>query len=565
MVSRVAHWRPTVVALAAAALGAIVAGVAAQPARAQEAVLQASVDRPVVRDNESFTYTLRAEGSVRGDPDLGALTEQFEVLGSASEKRIGIINGRTSQVTTWTYNLMPKSAGEFTLPPARVDGIQSNAVALRVTAPETSGNAPSDIFMELDAQPATVYVQSQVIFTLRLFVGVATGRATLTQPEVTGGEAIVEKLGEDSQYQTERAGRTFLVRERRYAVFPQAAGTLTIGPATFEAMVIPDRGFSRVQRFRSGSLEVAVQPAVPPPAALAGAAWLPARRIALSDNWSDDSAELAVGIPRTREVTIEADGLLETQLPDVTLTQQPGIRQYADQPELTRELTPQGFKATRRVAMAVIAQTPGDVTLPRIELPWFNVATESWEVASLQDRTLTILPSTEVAQPPPLTEQTTTALPVGAPASRLWQGVSAGLALGWVATAVLWWRSSRVSGRGARRMTTAQRSTASRPNERKLLRAAQAACAANDADAARRALLEWAAARFPSAPPRSLGALASLLTEPVAGEVLDLEAQIYGTGSGKWEGSALRDALAALDAVRTKDEQAKEDLLPLYR
>jgi hypothetical protein len=564
MVSRPAHRSRTFVALAAA-LGAAVA-IGTAPARAQDVVLQASVDRPVVRDNESFTYTLRAEGSVRGEPEIGPLTQQFEVLGSASEKRIGIINGRTSQVTTWTYNLMPKSTGELTLPPVRVDGIQSNAVALRVTAPETAGNAPSDIFMELDAQPATVYAQSQVIFTLRLFVGVATGRATLTQPEVTGGEAIVEKLGEDSQYQTERAGRTFLVRERRYAVFPQVAGTLTIGPATFEAMVIPDRGFSRVQRFRSGSLDVAVQPAVPPPAALAGAAWLPAQRVTLSDKWSDESTELAVGIPRTREVTIEAEGLLETQLPDVTLAQQPGIRQYADQPELSRELTPQGFKATRRVAMAVIAQTPGEVTLPSVELPWFNVATESWEVASLPERTLRIVPSTEVTQPAPEPAQTTTALPVGAPASRLWQGVSAGLALGWLATALLWWRASRSAGGiEPRRSASTQWSGERKPSERKLLREAQAACAANDADAARRALLDWAAARFPAAPPRSLGALASELAEPVAREVLDLEAQIYGAAPGQWEGGALRDALAALDAARTKEEQAKEDLLPLYR
>jgi hypothetical protein len=110
--------------------------------------------------------------------------------------------------------------------------------------------------MELDAQPGTIYVQSQIVFTLRLFIGVSTGRATLTQPEITGGEAIVERLGEDSQYTTERAGRNFIVRERRYAIFPQQPGRLTIGPATFEAMVIPiaaSRAFSASARDRSSS------------------------------------------------------------------------------------------------------------------------------------------------------------------------------------------------------------------------------------------------------------------------------------------------------------------------
>jgi len=560
VVSRV--WR--VLAVLAAALAAF-----GGPLDAQDAVLQASVDRPIVRDNESFTYTIRAEGSVRGDPEMTPVTQQFDVLGSASEKRVGIINGRTSQVTTWTYQLMPKAVGEFTLPQVRVGSQQTNPVVVRVTAPQTSGNAPSDIFMELDAQPSdAVYVQSQVIFTLRLFVGVATGRATLTQPEVTGGEAIVEKLGEDSQYQTERAGRSFVVRERRYAVFPQVAGTLTIGPATFEAMVIPDRGFSRVQRFRSGTLDVTVQPAVSPPASLSDAVWLPAQRVAIAEKWSGDaSADLVVGIPRTREVTIEADGLLETQLPELALGQQPGIRQYADQPELARQLTPQGFKATRRVSMAVIAQAPGDVTLPKIELPWFNVATKAWEVASLPQRTLRITPSNEVAPAVPQVDETTSAVPVATPASNAWPIASALLALGWLATALSWWRSSRSAhGSAGGHTVRASHAAERKPNERKALRDVQAACGANDADAARRALLDWADARFPAAPPRSLGALAAELDGSVAQEILDLEAHIYGATQGRWEGRSLGSALAALESARGSGNTEKDEpLLPLYR
>ena len=76
-------------------------------------------------------------------------------------------------------------------------------------APEPNASAAADIFMELTAEPDVVYAQSQVLFTLRLYIGVSTGRATLTAPETTGVEAIVEKLGEDSQYQTTRGGRDF--------------------------------------------------------------------------------------------------------------------------------------------------------------------------------------------------------------------------------------------------------------------------------------------------------------------------------------------------------------------
>ena len=545
-----------------AALLLVVLGAAAHA----QATLEASVDRPVIHDNESFTYTIRAEGSVRGEPELGAVKQMFDVLASSSEKRIGIVNGRASEVTTWTFELMPKKAGEFAIPQVRVGALQTNAVALRVTPPPTSSAAPADIFMELEARPSTVYVQSQVVITLRLFIGVSTGRATLTQPEISGGEAIVEKLGEDSIYSADRGGRAFSVRERRYAIFPQQAGPLTVGPATFEAMVIPDRGFSRVSRFRSSTLDLAVQPAVAPPASMPGAVWLPAQRVSLSEKWSDDSADLKVGIPRTRQVTIEAEGLLETQLPELTLSQPAGIRQYADQPELAHDVTPEGFKARRTVSMAVIAQTPGSITLPKLELPWFNVKTQAWEVASLPERTFNVAPSAEAAAAAPAAESAPVAERAAAPRSAaFWPIVSAVLALGWLATALAWWLA--VARRGPRGARAAAGTAAPHPqSERKLLRDVGAACAASDADGARRALLAWAEARF-KAPPRSLGALAQELPGPVGNEILALEAHIYGAAPGRWDGRALAAALAELDAAqeRAATGAKEEPLMPLYR
>jgi hypothetical protein len=153
--------------------------------------------------------------------------------------------------------------------------------------------------------------------------------------------------------------------------------------------------------------------------------------------------------------------------------------------------------------------------------------------------------------------------------------VSGVLAAGWLATALLWWRSSRsrsiarpiasARGEGVTAARSSDRTADRKPNERKALREVQAACSASDADAARRALLEWAAARFPASPPRSLGALASELSGPVAQEILDLESHIYGAAPGQWDGRTLGTALAALDAARSSRDGSKEDLLPLYR
>jgi hypothetical protein len=558
----VMRWLRTI----ATVLVASVALASAPPAAGQEPPIEATVDRTMVRVNESFTYVLRAEGPVRGDPEVAPLAAQFDILNSSSSRRIGIVNTRTSEVNEWQFQLMPKTAGEFTIPPLRIGDRQSNPVNVRVLAPDPAVSAAADIFMELTAVPDVVYAQSQVLFTLRLYVGVSTGRATLTAPETTGVEAIVEKLGEDNQYQTTRGGRDFIVRERRYAVFPQEAGTLTIGPVTFEAMVIPDRGFSRVQRFRSDVLELDVQAAVAPPPELAGAAWLPAQRVTLTEQWSEPGAELPVGIPRTRTIAVEALGLLETQLPDVLLENQPGIRQYADRPELSREITTDGLKSRRSVSYAVIAQTPGDVTLSSVSLPWFNVTTERWEVAELPPLDLRVTPGADVSDAAPVAQPSALPPVVVTQERTLWPWLSGALALAWLATVALWWRSRTGRDRAPSAAAAKSLSAPAVKPLRKVLRDLESACAVNDPAAARNALLAFAEARFAANPPRSLGALAALLPDGVGREVLALEAHIYGAESGAWRGDGLKAVLGELDSAGTVPEPpAGEPLLPLYR
>jgi hypothetical protein len=530
---------------------------------AQEPI-EATVDRAVVRINESFTFVLRAEGAVRGEPETAPLAAQFDVLNTTSSRRIGIVGARATEVNEWQLQLMPKAAGEFTLPALRIGDRLSNPVNVRVLAPDPNASAAADIFMELEATPDVVYVQSQVLFTLRLYIGVSTGRATLTAPQTAGVEAIVEKLGEDSRYQTARGGRNFIVQERRYAVFPQQAGALTIGPVTFEAMVIPDRGFSRVQRFRSDVLELTVQPAVAPPAALAGAAWLPAQHVTIAEQWSEPDQELAVGIPRTRTIVVEGLGLLETQLPDLAIETQPGVRQYADRPELAREITPQGLESRRAVSYAVIAQTPGDLTLGAVRLPWWNVIDQRWAVAELPPRVLRVRPSSDAPAPVPVAEPAAQPLPALARERSYWPWIAVALALAWIATLALWWRSRGSRGRASPSPGAAPAEP--KPALRVVLRDLQSACAVGNPAAARTALLRFADVRFAASPPRSLGALAALLPDDVAREVLALEAHIYGATAGPWRADGLEAVLGELkQAGAAPEREAGEPLLPLYR
>ena len=533
------------------------------PLFAQDWAVDASVDRATVRQNESFTYTLRVEGSFRGEPNDAALRASFDVLNVGTSTRIQIVGGQTEQVAIWQYQLMAPAPGTVTIPSIDVGGVASNSVTINILPETAPGDEAAEIFMEVEVQPNSAYVQAQIIFTVRLFVGVAIGRATMTAPDVEGVETIVERLGEDTRYRTIRSGREFDVRERRYAVFAQDPGEITIGPVVFEAMVVPSRGFSRIQRFRSDAVSVTVLPAVAPPLEYPDAVWLPASRVEIAEGWSEPPDTLEMGVPRTRALTITADGLLETQLPEITLDEANGIRQYADQPELERRTSATGLSVSRTERYAVIAQSAGTVDIPAIELPWWNVATETWEVARVDSRTVTVN-SSEPAEPEPFVITSTEALDSPERVVRspgIWPYVAGLAGLGWLVTLVAWFRQAYRS-----RAPAVAKPSSRRINVRGRLRMAIAACAASDAASAQQALLGWAEDRFTPSPPRTLGALAREFPADTAAALEELESHLYGGRSGLWNGETLAQLLGEFERAGKGSRSQKKDLLPpLYQ
>ena len=529
----------------------------------QDVRLRASVDRASVRENESLTYILRAEGQTRDRPDLAALGSDFDILETRSSMSVQMAGGQTSTVTEWLMQLMPRGPGNFTLPPVALAGALSNPVDVEVL-PALAGDVPADIFLEVEATPQTAYAQAEVIYTVRLFRGVNTGRSSLSEPEVAGGEAIIERLADDREYQVVRDGRSFMTLERRYAIFPQSAGPLTIQPVTLDAVVITSSGFRGVQVFSSESLELEVLDPVPPPQQWAGAAWLPARTLALTERWSADGEPMTAGIPQTRALIVEAEGVQESQLPELAILPADGIRQYPDQPELAREITQRGLQARRTERYAVIAQAEGRPMLPGLVLPWFDVIEGAWKAASLPPRELEILPSAEQPAVQPVADQL--AAPVDAAESSspvIWQAVSAGLFVAWLATLGLWWQSRRPTPVPA---TGIDQPTPRRASNRRLLRQLRAACQANDARRAHDLLLEWGALRLPGPEPSSLGAMAQRLPPGFAEAVAELERSLYGPDEGPWNGTALAEALAHVDSVSSSaDHRGDDTLLPLYR
>lgn len=539
---------------------------AATPALAS---LQAQVDRNPVAMDESFTLTLQSsDGS--GEPDLSVLQRDFDVLGQSKSSSLQIINGQTSRSVQWQISLMPKRSGQLQIPAISVGSQSSQPIELTVSPASQTQAAPGGaLFLEVSAKPQVAYVEQQIIFTVRLYRTVDLGNgSSLSDPRFPKMDALVERLGGDRSFQTIRNGQTYSVVERRYAVYAQKSGQFSSAPVVFDGDVIEGNqggGFfsfdpfgqnSRHLHLSSKTIALSVKPM---PAGASGSRWLPASKLLLTEQWSENPPKFTVGEPITRTLTLTAAGLTASQLPSLAGQPIAGLKRYPDQPALKDSPDDQGITGTRVQKIAIIPTRAGNLTLPAIEVKWWNVDADREEVATLPARSITVLPGARQAAAPPGVGPPPQ-VPTGAAVSAgWWPWLSLSLGLGWLATLLAWvWRARDKSPPGQPAVT----------EERlvQLERRLKESCAANDAGAAKSQLLSWAKRRWPEQPPTSLAALARWCDPELAAALGELDRTLYSGVESNWRGEALWQRFSQHRPAR-KEQRAEQQssLEALYR
>ncbi|MBT8097871.1 MAG: protein BatD [Woeseia sp.] len=526
------------------------------------AAVVASVDRDQVELNESFTYKVTVDTAIDVEPDVSALEKDFYVGTRSQLSNTTIVNGQISRSRTWTYVLMAKQDGMIEIPAIEVAGESSNTVPIIVKPVSSAAPGEADIFVTAEVDFAESYVQAQVLYTLKVYRAVATRQPRLSDPEVSGVDVLVELAGDERSYDALLDGKAYNVVERVYALFPQESGELRIAPVRFEARVLRDGRITGRKVFRSEAATVSVQPIPPAPAAYPDAAWLPARQVGLSEDWSRDVIELPAGEPITRHVTVTALGQLSTQIPAIEPAQSAALKLYPDKPELKDSAVSQGILAERSEQYALIGVQPGPVELPAVELPWWDITANEWKIAELPARTLSILPSNEAQPQQPTPAATAVPAETRYVDDPFWRRVSEGLALLWLITICGWWFSTRQPRREIARV---EPEVPLHKQQARLIKKARKGARERDADAVKQALLEWAKLEWPNNAPRSVGSIANRVAAPLREELLALSAASYGPArDANWDGTTLDKALRNVSIVSaTANDAAKEVLPPL--
>lgn len=541
------------------------------------ATFKVSPDREEVAMNDSLTISFRTQVSVDDEPDFTPLEKDFSIINTLKRRDFSMMNGKITNNIEWLVEVMPRRDGTLIIPAISFGSdVSPESKVVVKNVPSQSGplgqsDQTGDIFIEIEALPEQSWVQAQIIYTIRLFRAINTLNSSLSDPKISGGQMIIEKL-EDSQYETYRNNKRYIVLERQYALFPQSSGELTIEPIVFTAQVHQQtrnrfapfgQGAHTIQRLsRPINLEIK-----PIPTDYEGKTWLPTKKVDISEKWMKDVMKLEVGEPVTRAIIIKATGLSSEQIPEIGTAEIDGFKTYPDQAELHTQTDAEGVLGIRVEKSAIIPNAAGEYVLPAVELEWFNTLTGEMEVAQLPERIINVLPaaSTNAAvvesdMEELLEQPANTSTEIIMISAGCWPWVSLVLGIVWFLTLLLWWKTKQLKTKVIEPVIKTKLS------ERKSLKNLRETSKLNDAEQMKKALLVWGESVWPNNAPISLSELALRCGTDVQTEVNLLNQSLYGSSEKPWDGQRLLSTLEAFDN-KTVAEQGEQqsNLKPLNK
>jgi hypothetical protein len=372
--------------------------------------ISAQADRSSLTMDEQLVLTV----TITGDflkiprPDLSQL-QNFVVVSSSTSTQVSIVNGQMTSQGVFTYRLQPLHEGQLSIAPVTVniDGqvYQTDPIEVEVLASGSpvvptnpnlpEGNAPGtlrgqDFFVEAEVDNPTPYLGQQIIYTFRIYqaLNFPPGQPDYTPPAFT--DFWSSEILAQPHYNTQAAGRDYLVTEILTALFPANLGSITIEPAS---LVIPGGLLSPDIRLETNPVTIDVRP-LPnnAPDNFTGAVGEFEIRASLNE------AEIKVNEPLTLIVEVKGTGNIQT-LKEPELPPLDNWRFFESQISTTTE-TGEGFlRGSRTFERLVVPGQAGEQTFPPISFSYYDPKVDAYQTISSEPILVNVLPNDAAPAP----------------------------------------------------------------------------------------------------------------------------------------------------------------------
>lgn len=344
----------------------------------------------------------------------------FDVLmGPSRSQQVQIINGNTSSSITYTYILMAKEEGEFSIPGATIvangNQMASNSVKIKVLPPDkandisgksnqsadkpTSGSGISgqDLFITASASKTNVYEQEAFLLTFKIYTLVdLRGFDNVKLPDFKGFHSQEVELPNNQKWSLEHyKGRNYHTTVyRQFVLFPQQAGKLTIEPARFDASIAkvvqsadPFDAF-----FNGGSNYVEIKKSLSTPKITINVNLLPAGKPAdfsggvgeFSISSSINAKELKTNDAVTIKLIISGTGNLKLlSTPEIKFPED--FEVFDPKVDNKVRLTQEGLSGSKVIEYLAIPRHAGTYKIPGVVFSYFDIKSKSYKTLTTED------------------------------------------------------------------------------------------------------------------------------------------------------------------------------------
>jgi tetratricopeptide (TPR) repeat protein len=363
------------------------------------------VDQTRIGPQETVSFLITVDGG-EGEVDLTPLID-FQILSSGTQSSRSYVNGKWKHHVIYQYILMPKKSGVLEIPALTVvrEKEKTKTQGIKILVSEADpGQGSRSFFAKASMSSPEIVLGQQAVYTLKLYSAQAFAGASFDPPGFEGLAA--NELTQWKKYTQNIKGQTFMVNEIKFLVQGESIGTFDIEPAVFVAQ----KKVSRSRR-RSAFDSIFDDPffnTSPTKPVKVVSNRVPLTVVPLPEYSGDtpfsglvgqftmgmtlDKNQIKVGESATLTITIQGVGnIMDAGVPSLNLDAE-RFKVYEDSPKEYIQATEDGFAGKKVFKQALVPNIPGDVSIPSLSLPFFDVESGSYKTISTDPIPLKVMP-----------------------------------------------------------------------------------------------------------------------------------------------------------------------------
>lgn len=345
--------------------------------------------------DEEVQLIIKQKGSSSRDsaglPDFSLLSKDFQIVGTQQSMSYQVVNGTAQQENIWTIILLPKHAGDLTIPSLKIGNETTTPQVLQVAKTKVQENAQNLqeeklVFLDWSIEPHMPMLHEQIKIKLKVYHQVPLLDAKLSPPSVDN--ALLFSI-DNHQHDVELIDRQkYEVETYEYLVYPQKTGSLLIHPPILDALQYDLMPTPIHLSLPEKSLKVKM-----PPVNFRNNDWLPAASISFEELTPiNKNVKLNLGETLTRRIKITGIGVPANIIPDINVSCGNQCKVYSHLLETKNKLVDGELSGTKTFEITYLPKEKGKLEISNIEILWFNTKTHVSEILTIPGIHLNILP-----------------------------------------------------------------------------------------------------------------------------------------------------------------------------